>query len=350
MGGDKIFELIVREHLPVAVRAGGRQFTVHPEYNLKMPNGSLGPSVAEYYGYTLLGGGFDPRTVHTKEEIARLLQGAEFVHVFGYTSYADYLWATKLLKVRMDELVGHYLPIADAFSVNCTFNDGFSAERKFGIYGVGTELGEAAYTAAELSAKEKARHNYEGVPKEYKLKYGGFEEVFKNIQAECEEYAKGHLQYVEANGGRTGICEDARLGLTRYKCNNNDNSALVSYLYYGADFLHACRYVLEQTYKNTAQRPLDCELSKPANAPLKPHYLGTRVVCAEHEEGVRPDKVHMFGLNKNTVDWLLGFDSDYVMGEFFNLAFYRGGKQIYASVTEEYTRDDLEINARKIKY
>lgn len=226
----------------------------------------------------------------------------------------------------MEGLLEKYLPLADSFSLTCAY----------GEYKVTDEVAAQALKKIREACYKSAEAQFLLAAEDERKKLPPFKTIYSDVEKEYKDYCKEHSALIDANGG--------------YACFSDVFSGDVIYsslselwhTYNGVDFAGTCEYVLEKLKKCDNVRPLTEELETEENKCLRDSLIKTEVTFDWHcTRSCELSKVFYIKLNKDTVEWLKRFKTDYDLDVLEDLAFYNKGKLLFSSCTHEKFHSDL---------
>lgn len=223
-------------------------------------------------------------------------------------------------KLDMAGLLEKYLPVADSFSLTCSYGDNAVTEE------------QAAEALKKVRAKmyAMAETEFMQVPEEERKKLPSFKEIYADIEKEYENYCSQNSALIEANDGYACFT-DVFSGDRVYSSLEE-----LWHAYNAVDFTGTCAYILEKLKKAEATRSLTEELETEENKCLKDNLKSTEVTFCWHcTVSGELSKVFHIKLNEDTVNWLRKFETDYDLDVLEDLAFYKKGKLLFSSCTHE---------------
>ena len=327
------FERLLKDDgVSIRFRADGIEFSAEPQMSYFFDE-AQGISEFKATGFELTSGG----KTQSYQKIEELFENfvtkqVELISINDmYCSLEEYEEEKAFENIDMEDLLKIYLPIADSFSLNCPYNDGYDAEHRYGIYSISDELAKKAIDGLASVMEETSRKQYAQISEEERVKLPPFDRLYKEIGEECAAFRKKNSKKAEKFDGNVFFCDIFGTKKSKYK-----EPPELWHLYHAVDFVETCRFGLDKMKENAEQRSLLAELDGEEYGELKGSLIKTDVTFSWHcTTSGQLTKVFYFALNDGTVEWLKRHKNDYDFNKLQDLAFYRDGKCVFSSCTHE---------------
>ncbi len=228
-----------------------------------------------------------------------------------------------------DELISDLLLIysdADMFSLTGPFLDNSSFER----FKLSQKEGEEILTEICNINKEHLRCHYNSFNDEAKNSLPSFDELYRNIDKECQEFQK-RFENGDLIDQSPYICDHFGLDTIYDKPTN------LWHFYHDIQmYNNTFKKTIEDLIANDIERPIDFDFKKPILAPLYKNLVKAKTTFSWHcTTSSNLSIVYYFKFDEFGRYWLNQFNTVYDIQPLEDLAFYKNNELLFSSCTHE---------------